>query len=70
MATGWLAEGVVSHCSQSASLLSLRFIIFPCFGQDSEHIDSGGGEETGSPRSGVLVWAAESPTPPSRSLQV
>lgn len=70
MAIGRLAEGVASHCSQPASWLSLKFIIFPCSGQDSEHIDSGGGEEAGSPRSGVPLWAAESPIPPSGSLQV
>ena len=49
---------------------ALRFIIFPCFGQDSEHIDSGEGKEEGSPGSGVLPWVSESPTPPSRSQQV
>ena len=49
VAIGLLAEGVTSHCSQPASWLSLRFIIFPCSGQDSEHIDSGGGFQGPAP---------------------
>lgn len=65
MAIGRLAKGVASHCSQPASWLSLRFIIFPCSGQDSEHIDSGGGEEAGSPEVGSLFEQQNHPLLPA-----